>query len=94
MKRTFSRRDFTKALGLGTGVGLERSVRAAGRRLQIGHTGITWGFKPEDAAQAIPDVARLGYHGYESFGNVLEAWEAKGGLGQVLEAHKLQLISA
>ena len=27
------------------------------------------------------DVASLGYHGYESFGNVLEAWETKGGLG-------------
>ena len=94
MEPMFSRRDFTKTLGLGVGAGLGRSVRAAGRRLKIGHTGITWGFKPEDAAQAIPDVARLGYHGYESFGNVLEAWEPKGGLGQVLEANKLQLISA
>ena len=43
-------------------------------------TGITWGFRPEDAEQAIADVASLGYHGYESFGNVLEAGTGQGGL--------------
>jgi inosose dehydratase len=64
------------------------------RKLQIGHTGITWGFKPEDAARAIPDVASLGYRGYETFGEYLEAWEPKGGLNQVLEANQLPLISA
>jgi inosose dehydratase len=63
-------------------------------RLKIGHTGITWGYKPDDAARAIPDVASLGFQGYESFGEVLEAWEQKGGLNQVLEANKLPLISA
>ena len=67
---------------------------AAPRRLKIGHTGITWGFKPEDAEPAVKDVASLGYAGYESFGNVLEAWEAKGGLGRVLVAAGLPLISA
>ena len=64
------------------------------RRLKVGHTGITWGFQPPDAEQAIKDVASLGYHGYESFGGVLEAWEAKGGLGQHLQAAKLPLRSA
>jgi len=64
------------------------------RRLKVGHTGITWGFQPPDAEQAIKDVASLGYHGYESFGNVLEAWETKGGLGQILQAAKLPLRSA
>src|SRR6266481_8957660 len=66
----------------------------ATRRLKIGHTGITWGFKPEDAQQAIRDVASLGYHGYESFGGVLETWEAKCGLGRILEEAKLPLRSA
>jgi inosose dehydratase len=67
---------------------------APARRLKIGHTGITWGYKPDDAAKAIPDVASLGYHGYESFGNVLEVWEDKGGLGPVLQQNHLPLISA
>jgi inosose dehydratase len=64
------------------------------RRLKIGHTGITWGFKPEDAANAIHDAGSLGYQGYESFGEVLEAWEPKGGLKSVLDENKLPLISA
>ena len=64
------------------------------RRLKVGHTGITWGFQPPDAERAIKDVASLGYYGYESFGNVLEAWETKGGLGQILQAAKLPLRSA
>jgi len=64
------------------------------RRLKIGHTGITWGFKPEDAAVAIPDVASLGYQGYETFGEVLEAWEPKGGLKRILDENQLPLISA
>lgn len=74
---------------------LPLAIQAQGqRRLKVGHTGITWGFKPEDAQQAIRDVASLGYHGYESFGNVLETWEAKGGLGRLLEEAKLPLRSA
>jgi inosose dehydratase len=64
------------------------------RRLKVGHTGITWGFKPSDASQAIKDVASLGFHGYESFGNVLEAWEKDGGLKRLLDASGLPLHSA
>jgi inosose dehydratase len=64
------------------------------RKLKVGHTGITWGFSPADAERAIADVASLGFHGYESFGNVLEAWEAKGGLDKLLDAAKLPLRSA
>lgn len=74
---------------------LPLAIQAQGQRqLKVGHTGITWGFKPEDAQQAIRDVGSLGYHGYESFGNVLETWEAKGGLGPILEEAKLPLRSA
>ena len=74
---------------------LPLAIQAQGqRRLKVGHTGITWGFKPEDAQQAIRDVASLGYHGYESFGGVLETWEGKGGLGRILEEAKLPLRSA
>src|SRR5690606_41773805 len=32
----------------------------APRKLKCGHTGITWGYRPEAAAQAIKDVAALG----------------------------------
>ena len=64
------------------------------RRLKVGHTGITWGFRPEDAATAIPEVASLGYWGYETFGEYFDYWEARGGLHKVLQENHLPLISA
>src|SRR5258708_38388430 len=88
-----------KFLHQGAGIafgGLASSLPASAapkRRLKIGHTGISWGFKPEDAALAIHDVASLGYQGYETFGEVLEAWEPKGGLKKVLDENRLALIS-
>jgi inosose dehydratase len=64
------------------------------RRLKIGHTGITWGYKAEYAEQAIKDLGSLGYYGYETFGEYFEYWEGKGGLGPLLEQAKLPLVSA
>lgn len=91
-----TRRDFSKTIGLGAGLAacLPLGAQAPKRRLKMGHTGITWGYKPEDAEAAIKDVASVGYYGYESFGNILEAWEAKGGLGRVLDSAGLPLVSA
>jgi inosose dehydratase len=64
------------------------------RRLRIGHTGITWGFQPDDASAAIRDIGGLGYAGYETFGEYLDSWELKGGLKPVLDSGGLPLISA
>lgn len=99
------RRLFAKTLALGLAGAALPGVAAAPvpqgppappikKRLLPGHTGITWGFSPADAERAIADVASLGFHGYESFGNVLEAWESKGGLDKFLTAAKLRLRSA
>ena len=92
-----NRRQFTTALGVALAGAAAPDLAAQNtkaRKLRCGHTGITWGFRPEDAERAIPDVASLGYHGYESFGNVLEAWEPKGGLNKLLQSAKLPLHSA
>jgi len=89
------RRSFTRTLVLGAAA-LPAGAWTAdtGKRLKVGHTGITWGFKPADAEPAIADVASLGFHGFESFGNVLEAWENEGGLKRLLDANRLPLHSA
>jgi inosose dehydratase len=95
--RSIDRRTFTRSLALGAAAvaaGSPLSAFAAARRLKVGHTGITWGFKPADAEQAIKDVGSLGFHGYESFGGVLEAWEKDGGLKRLLDAATLPLRSA
>lgn len=88
------RRTFTKTLAAGVaGTWLARPA-AQTRRLKAGHTGITWGFSPADAEAAIEDTASLGYHAFESFGSVLEAWEKKGGLDALLKSVNLPLQSA
>jgi inosose dehydratase len=90
-----NRRTFAKTLALGLAAGAVPALHAQrARRLKVGHTGITWGFGAADAEAAIRDVAALGYHGYESFGHVLEAWESKGGLDTLLQAASLPLRSA
>jgi inosose dehydratase len=95
MNTLLDRRSFTKVLALGVaGATMPELGPQKARRLKVGHTGITWGFNPADAEKAIADTASLGFHGYESFGNVLEAWEAKGGLDRLLSAAKLPLQSA
>ena len=83
-----TRRDLIRMMGLGV---TAASPLFSAPKLKIGHTGITWG---NDIEQAIKDVASLGFYGFETFGNVLEAWEAKGGLSKVLDENKLPLVSA
>lgn len=95
MTSNFDRRQFCKTAGIGSTALLLPAVQGAPvRRLKIGHTGITWGYRQDDVVPAIKDVAELGYHGFEPFGHVVEAWEAKGGLGHVLETNHLPLVSA
>lgn len=97
MKRTFSRRDFSRVAVAGLGASWlagPAALAAPARRLKIGHTGITWGYRPENAEQAIKDIAAAGYAGFESFGNVIEAWEPKGGMGRLLDEARLPLVSA
>jgi inosose dehydratase len=91
-----TRRKFNRNLGIGMGLATAGSLfgGAPARRLKIGHTGITWGYKPEDAEAAIRDIAGLGYAGFESFGHILEWGESRGGLGRVLDSQMLPLISA
>ncbi len=93
---TITRRAFSRTLAIGAAAAaLPGPLQAlAGKRLKIGHTGITWGFKPTDAEQAIKDVGSLGYAGYESFGNVLEYWDKQGGLQKLLDAAQVPLRSA
>jgi inosose dehydratase len=75
----------------------------------IGHTGLTWiplgapagkapaippMVDPQYVEAAISDIAALGFYGVELFGNQIEALEARGGIGALLEKHHLPLISA
>ena len=82
---------------------------AASSALHIGHTGLTWiplggspGVRPainpmvdpQYVEAAIRDIAALGFYGIELFGDQIEAMEARGGVGALLDQHHLPLISA
>ena len=64
---------------------------AASRNIQIGYTGITW--SNSQIEDAITTVGKLGFYGFETFGDVLVQWESKGGLGPVLAKNNIPLIS-
>ncbi|MCC7123666.1 MAG: sugar phosphate isomerase/epimerase [Acidobacteria bacterium] len=101
-----TRRTFSRTLGLGL-VGAALPV-AAQRPLdvRVGHTGITWPWGnapgqgparlsgPEPIVEVVRDVSGLGYRGLELFGWQIEGMEAFGGLGPLLEKHKLPLVSS
>jgi inosose dehydratase len=88
-----TRRGFAKTLAAG-GLSLRLLQAQEARRLKVGHTGITWQYKPTDAPQAIKDCGSLGYWGFESFGSILQYWESRGGLQHLLEQYNIPLYSA
>ncbi len=101
-RRVFSKTALAASLSSG-------ALKAAKLTLHIGHTGLTWiplggGPGPRPAVDpmtdpqyvenAIHDISGLGFHGIELFGNQIEAMEAHGGLGAVLDKYNLPLISS
>ncbi len=100
MKSTLNRRDFTKAAALGLGAVAGPALQGAGKKIKIGHTCITWGTFPRGEASfatlepAMKDIAETGFWGFETFPEVLEAWDAKGALQGLIDRHKLPLTSA
>jgi inosose dehydratase len=101
------RRSFSG--GMAAALLASRGFAARKLTLHVGHTGLTWiplggaagsppainpMADPQYVEAAIRDIAALGFYGIELFGNQLEAMEAHGGVGALLEKHNLPLISA
>jgi inosose dehydratase len=102
-----NRRMFSRALS--AALLATRGIVAGKLTLHVGHTGLTWiplggapgpppainpMVDPQYVEAAIRDVAALGFYGLELFGNQIEAMEAHGGVGALMEKHNLPLISA
>lgn len=97
MSYTLNRRDFAKTVVAGFGVAAVRSVDAApARALKIGCTSLIWGAlprSPENLPIALKDMATVGFHGFETFASILNDWDAKGTLAQLIAEHGVPLIS-
>ncbi|NUQ31117.1 MAG: sugar phosphate isomerase/epimerase [Acidobacteriaceae bacterium] len=94
MTRPFTRRELLfGAAGMTAAAVCPPLFAAPARKLQIhiGYTGITW--KNDQIEQAVDSVSSLGFYGFETFGDVLSKWKARGGLAPVLKAKNLPLIS-
>ncbi len=88
------RRTFNKSLALGLGTAVVSN--AAERRLKIGYTALVWSVlprSPEHLEPAVKDMADLGFHSFETFAEVLETWDDKGTLGDLIARHKIPLRS-
>ena len=103
---SITRRTFSRTVGLGL---VGAALPAAAQRkldVRVGHTGITWPWGnapgggpprltgPEPIATVVGDVSALGFAGLELFSWQITGMEAFGGLGPLLERHKLPLVSS
>jgi inosose dehydratase len=67
------------------------------RKQQIGCTALVWGAlprTPENFEAALRDMAALGYHKAETFASIVEDWDKKGTLRDLLAKHPVPLVSA
>ncbi len=100
MKNThlLSRRDFVKIAGMGSMASLalpNLAISAAAKKFDIGSTFILWGYGADNLEPALQDMAKLGYHSFETFGHVIQEWEDnRGGFSEVVEKHGIPIVSA
>jgi inosose dehydratase len=100
MENTFNRREFVKLAGMAGAAALVApnfalEEEAKKRKFKIGSTFILWGYGADSLEPALKDMAALGYHSFETFGNVIDEYETKrGGFAQVVEKYKVPIISA
>jgi inosose dehydratase len=98
MTQTITRREFTATMVAGFGAaGCLSLASAQGRQLRIGCTSLVWGAlprTPDNLGPAVKDMASLGFHGFETFAAILEEWDKRGTIGDLLAVNKIPLVSA
>ncbi len=96
--QSMHRRDFLKIAGMGSAASMlvpSFAFREAAKKFNIGSTFILWGYGPDNLEPALSDMAKLGYHSFETFGHVIEEWENnRGGFSEVVEKHGVPIVSA
>ena len=99
MNRTsvLNRRTFSKTLLATLGAAaFPSTVSAQTRNLKIGCTSLVWGAlprSPDNLAPAVKDMAGLGFHGFETFAAILEEWDTRGTIRDLLATNKVPLVS-
>ena len=94
MRTVTNRRNFNKAVAVGLGAAALPGLPAAQRGLRIGYTCLTWGAAPGRPAPldpALKEIASLGFWEFETFAEVLEEWDTKGGLRALIDQYGIPL---
>ena len=109
MPDSINRRTFTKTVLAGLGATAIPALPAAAtvpaqaqpgntaKQLRIGCTALVWNAgprTPENLESAVRDMSELGYKGFETFGEVIEEWDKKGTLDDLIAQHRIPLVSA
>jgi inosose dehydratase len=72
-------------------------LRAAeARHVKIGYTALSWNAmprSPENLESALKDFSELGFHSFETFAEVLETFDEKGTLKELIAKYKVPLTS-
>lgn len=93
-----TRRDFVKIAGLGSAATLIAPsvvLSEFAKKNEIGATFILWGYGPDNLEASLKDMSGLGYHSFETFGQVIQEWEDnRGGFKEVVAKHGIPIISA
>ncbi len=96
--KNLNRRDFLKMAGMGGAASLvapSLAFRKAAEKFGIGATFILWGYGADNLEPALEDMKKLGFQGFETFGQVIEEWETnRGGFSEVVEKHGVPIVSA
>ncbi len=92
------RREFVRLAGM-AGIGSllapNLAFSEAARKFNIGATFILWGYGADNLEPALKDISQLGYHSFETFGQVIEEWENnRGGFKQVVQKYGVPIVSA
>lgn len=97
---SFSRREFVKTAGLGSVGSLLASscsfaLSGNAAKQDVGATFILWGYGADSLEPALKDMATLGYHAFETFGQVIEEYEKnRGGFDQLIPKYGVPIVSA
>lgn len=96
--KNFTRKEFLKIAGVGSAASLvapSLAFRRAAEKFGIGATFILWGYRADNLEPALSDMSRLGFHAFETFGQVIEEWENnRGGFSEVVEKYGIPIVSA
>jgi inosose dehydratase len=97
--KNLSRRDFVRLAGMGSAASLIGPSLAFteefAKKSPIGSTFILWGYNADALEPALRDMSKLGYHAFETFGHVIEAYEKdRGGMRELMSKYNIPMISA